>query len=215
MKQKYPPNPNNKILFKTIVGSHIWNMDTPESDVDEFHAYIVPTTDILGGLCRDNSHFSTKENDIASHEMGVIINQLIKNNINFVTGVSSNFVLYDKDFYRQDLFNILQENISKQAYDSIRGLVVANYNKYILKRSELNNEKRINQMLRNLNYGINLLDTGKIKFTKYTGLVDEIEPMLKEMEIARENSSLPEFSNQKPFREYLKNLRLRELNDEL
>lgn len=205
----------NKILFKTIVGSHVWNMDTYESDIDEFHAYIVPTTDILSGLCRDNSHFSTVGNDISSHEIGKIINHLIKGNINFITGVASDFVLCDRKNFRFDLFDILQENISQECYNSINGIAVSNYNKYILRRYEVNNTKRINQILRNLNFGINLLNTGEIKFEKFTGTVKDIKPMIEELKIAKENSKLPEKSDPLPFRNYLKDLRIAELNGTL
>ena len=46
-----------------------------------------------------------------------------------------------------------------------------------------------------LNFGINLMNTCKIKFDTYYGTVDEIEPMIEKLKIARGNSKLLDKAN--------------------
>ena len=103
---------DTNILFETVVGSHAWNMNKPTSDIDIFQIYQVPTKDILSGILRQNSHFTKGEDkDESRHEIGVVIEQLLKGNFNFVVGICSPIVNEDKYGYLKELREITIRNV--------------------------------------------------------------------------------------------------------
>lgn len=203
-----------KVLWETVVGSHVWSMEREDSDVDVFKAYIVPTVNVLSGVCRQNSHFTPGDRDESRHEIGVCINQLVKGNINFIIGVTSEIVEMEMKNYRKELRDIVKKDLSKSCYGSFNGLAWNNWNKYIVKNYG-DNEKRINSVCRVLNCGIHLMETGKLKYEAYYGTYNEIKPMMKEFKEATDNSNLPNRPDEEPFRNWLRDIRLKELNGEL
>ena len=201
-------------LFKTIIGSHLWKMDRPDSDIDEFIAYIVPTKDILSGILRQNSHFTSGDRDVSRHEIGVVIEQLLKGNINFITGVMSNLIVFNKNHHLNDLRYITMTNVSKNCYNSIRGLSIANHKKFIhsgiLTGAKL--QKKLDLVMRTINLGITLMDTGKIRFEPvYDTTEEDVQAGLTALDISYSDSKLPARPDEKPFRDYLFELRLKEL----
>ena len=203
-------------LFTSTVGSDIWGMRHPKSDTDLFRVYVASTEEILKGTANTRSKFIQKDNtDIALHEVGKVVEQLLKGNLNFLVGVMSPLTVSVAappltKFY-SDLQNIVKENISKNCYHSIRGLAVHNYKKYIESGKD-DSERRCNKILRVLQFGKTLLDTGKFEFKPFRGGVpDDIEVWIGWLNEAYKYSLLPEMPDETFCRDWLYNLRLYEL----
>lgn len=209
-----------KKLWTTNVGSHVWKMNRPESDIDLFTAYIVPTTDILSGKNRGHgSHnYQCEDEDHVSHEIGKIINELIKGNINFLVGTLSNLVLYQKDDYLINLVKLLNEHgQTKACTHSIRGLAIHNYHKYIINCNTDKKEslitKKCNTVNRVLLFGINVLEENGFIFTPVVDQTpNDVKNMIDRFDDAVLKSSIPDKTNAKPFQDYLLEVRLNELN---
>ena len=215
-------------LFTTVVGSHLWSMEHTNSDMDLFRVYVASTKDILKGTANLRSTFAQENNvDIHRHEVGKVINELLKGNLNFLIGVMSTKVnacyafeeitrdelcgyAVEMPFY--DLQNIVKENISKNCYHSIHGLAVHNYKKYI--ESNLDNtEHRRAKILRVLSFGTTLLYTGKFEFAPKTGKggAEVITRWINGLDEAYKSSTLPEKPNEEPYREWLYDIRVMNL----
>lgn len=210
-------------LWTTNVGSHVWQMNHPYSDVDLFTAYVVPTIEILSGKNHGGgSHNSQRENvDHVSHEIEKIINELIKGNINFLVGTLSNIVLYQRDNYLKSLVCLLNEyGQTKACTHSIRGLAVHNYNKYIINcntgKKEAKVTKKCNTINRTLLFGINILEENGFVFTPVINQTStDVKNMLERFDNAVLKSTIPNKTNPSPFQEYLLKIRLDELNGKL
>lgn len=209
-------------LWETNVGSHVWSMNRPDSDVDVFTAYIIPSSDILSGKNKSggshNSH--TEEVDKVSHEIGKVIDELIKGNINFLIGTLSPIVISEHGNYLRTLKEIVIEHgQTKSCVNSIRGLAVSNYKKYVI-GSDTSREypltKKCNTINRTLLFGINLLNGNGFEFKPVKNQTPEdVKSLLEEFDKVVENSKLPEKTDPEPFRNYLLDLRIKELNNEL
>jgi predicted nucleotidyltransferase len=184
----------NNTLFITEVGSTMWHMERPDSDTDLFKAYIAPTYDILSGIGHQNSHFGSDEKtDIASHEIGVVVSQLIKGNVNFIWGVHSPIVV-------NDMYNALAQlreisaAPSSNCYPSIRGLARHNYTKYIIDRKEPVEiwQKRINIICRTLLFGINALERHEYQYVQvYDGTPELVVELMDMLERKKAETTLP------------------------
>lgn len=209
-------------LFTTTCGSHVWKMNTETSDIDLFTVYIVPSKSILDGTNHGhNSHFSTSDTeDNVSHEIGKVIAELIKGNINFLVGILSPIVTYQYKSYLDDLKELIISNCqTKACVNSIRGLAIHNYKKYIIgsdTAKEYDITKKCNNINRNLLFGMNVLCSDGFKFVPLLHQTPEdVKFMLSEFDKCVINSKLPEKTNPELFRKYLLDIRLKELNGEL
>ncbi len=215
---------NNTKLWTTVVGSHTWRMNRPDSDIDEFTAYIVPTVDILNGRNRGHgSHFKAKAEgtvDRHKHEIGLIVNELIDANVNHLIGVLSPVVSYQKDDELKRIKDLVLEcGSSKACYRSINGLAYKNYKKYVIGHDtarEYPIEKKCNLICRTLLFGINILEGKGFIFTPVEKQTPEdVKKLMKQLDEAKEASTLPERVDEEPFRDYLFNIRMRQLEGNL
>jgi len=203
-----------KKLFTTTVGSHMWAMNHPGSDTDLFTVFQIPSKTILIGDKYKESRFIQNDGtDIHMHEIGKVIEMLIKNNVNFVWGVTSPlFVEGDERIYKE-LGEIARSLLSKQIYKPERGLAVHNYKKYIETKKDVS-KKRCNIIARSIVFGIAALN-GKIEYITTEGAnPDTINVLLSELDAAYENSKLPECPDEDVVRkakEWLLDLRLQYL----
>lgn len=195
------------VIAETVIGSHIWNMATPDSDLDLFRIYAEPTTAILNGTATKKSKFIQENGtDIAVHEVEKVVEQLLKGNMNFLIGVLSPLVVLDTG-YLEELRKITLQNLSKNCFHSIYGMAKANYKKYIESGADTS-EKRCNKICRFLVWGINILRHNKVSFKPFEGGTPEkVLELLEELKHAYEESQLPEKPQEEPFREWLLNLR--------
>ena len=207
------------------MGSHVWQMNRPDSDIDIFTSYVVPSKDILSGVNRGyGSHASgglcVGEMDTVSHEIGKIVEQLIKGNINFLIGTLSPLVIFERDDYLSSLKSIIYEHVqTKACTHSIRGLAVHNYKKYIIGSDTARDyplTKKCNLINRTLLFGINLMNTNGFEFKPVTRQTPEdVKNLLEEFDKSVIASDLPDKTNPEPFREYLLGVRLAELDGTL
>lgn len=201
------------IMFETIVGSHAWKMNRPDSDIDSFQVYVVPTKDILMGLKRQNSHFTAGDRDQFRHEIGVVIEQLLSGNFNFIVGVMSPEIITN-NYGLNLLKHIVVRNLAKNCYNSIHGLAYSNYRKYVVNRQETGEklQKRCNIIVRTLLFGQNILNGEGVQFTPVKDCAPEtVEEEMTKLDEALKNSKLPDKPDPNPFREYLYDLRIRNL----
>ena len=120
-------NNRMKTLFISCVGSHMWGMQSKESDIDLVMIYIAPTRAIL----RAERISPTIRQQIAARggeiydtlgwEVGHLINQLIKGNVNAIWYVTSP-LLIKPSVIQEELSALVQENLCRQTYHSIKGM---------------------------------------------------------------------------------------------
>jgi predicted nucleotidyltransferase len=199
-------------LFSTNVGSHMWHMDHPGSDIDLFIAVRVPTHLILRGEFNDRSRVEySGELDKQYHEIGGVINQLLKNNWNYLSGVMSPIVV-KKWEHLSELQRLTKMNYSKMAYHSIKGLAEHNYKKYVVNERD-DSIKRCNTIARTVLMGCKLLREGKLEFNPVTATSPkDIPKFISELDMAYKESSLPETPQYADdLREFLYSIRMEEL----
>lgn len=74
--------PNN-IVLECVVGSHLYNLDTPESDEDIKGVYVMPTTDLissLNGFAKIDKVYDHKDPDWAYYEVQKFMKLVAKGN---------------------------------------------------------------------------------------------------------------------------------------
>ena len=182
-----------KELFITNVGSHMWQMDHPGSDIDLFIAVLAPTNAILRGEINPDVSWVnyTGPKDQNYHELGRIVQQALKGNWNYLSGVMSPIVLKDWE-HLAELRRLTERNYSKQCYYSIKGLAEHNYRKYVINERD-DSEKRCNTIARTVLMGCRLLEKGLIEYTPVKGTKPQDIPILiQALDSAYKESKLPE-----------------------
>lgn len=81
---------NRQIAFKALVGSHNYNLNTPESDKD-YKVFVIPTFDDLYHNKQYSNSVIGEEADYDYHDIRKLVNLFWKSNVNFIE------VLYSKD----------------------------------------------------------------------------------------------------------------------
>jgi hypothetical protein len=208
-----------KTLFISCVGSHMWSMQSPESDIDLVMIYIAPTRSILRGdriSLTVRQHISARGGDIydtLGWEIGHFINQLIKGNVNAIWYVTSPLVIKPSNI-QEELSALVQANLCRQTYHSIKGMAESQ-----IKSEEKPAEKpRIagkgyRTALRTINFGIKLLSEGRICFAPVlrTPGAEEVMEKMHRLDEAYVASPLPDRPDEDAFREFLLRLRLEEM----
>lgn len=212
---------DNQILFKTCVGSHMWKMERPDSDLDYFVAQIAPTRKILDGTANTLSeHIQSDFNiDMSAHEIGKIIDMLLKGNVNFIWGVLSPVVPYEYKNYHKNLRDIVLAGLSKNISKSIYGMARHNYERYIrdnMGEKDVSGElliKKANTIVRTLNFGVEILQERPISFSGFKNqTMKEVLDWMKILLDAETYSSLPNKPpNEEKFRQYLYESRMENL----
>lgn len=198
------------ILWESNVGSHIWGMNTPTSDLDLFQVYVRPTEDILVGRRVKSKFVQDKEKNIdyAIHEIGEVVHQVAKGNINFVMGLTSPMI-YQKTHWFYELYGTFMHNLSKNVYNSIRGMAKSNYKKFIEHEKDTSMKKK-RTIMRMIEFGIRFLSTGKIKYlppVRDLTLATSFEIALDTLKLSYDNSILPERPDTRIYDEFLVRLR--------
>ena len=231
---------HNTPLMRTIVGSHLFKMNTVDSDVDFFQIHVVPSRDKLLDIGKSNKSQCTilpNGDDLASHEIGKVIKQLLSGNINFIQGVTTPlFSEGDYEFYRL-LKRITTDNIAKNCFNSINGLTTSNYKKYLTshyvsdgtinadgtdkiiksepldRHSEKVLQKKTNIIGREIAFGINALDGKGINYTTHKHKYDalDIPTMLDELRESYDASTLQATPDLDDFYELLYEVRMEHL----
>jgi predicted nucleotidyltransferase len=203
-----------KTLFINCVGSHMWGMQNERSDIDLVMIYIAPTRAILRGerisltLRQQITARGGEIYDTLGWEIGHLINQLIKGNVNAIWYVTSPLVI-KPSIIQEELSALVQANLCRLTYHSIKGMA----------ESQIKSEEKpgiagkgYRTALRTINFGILLLTQGKICFAPvlHTPEAEEVTQKLAQLQDAYGASLLPDLPNEDAFREFLLRLRLKE-----
>lgn len=207
----------NIILFKTLVGSRLWKMERPDSDYDYFIGYMLPTKEYLLGKRTENVQKIKETDDSTWHEIGTVVKELLNGNINFFIGVLGIEIEASPEF--SELKKIVKKYKAKNIYNSIHGLSLNNYKKYI-DGKENPDEKRVKTVLKMLDLGINYFDTGLFVFEKpryfdtmsVKDLAKFIDSKVKELEERYKLSFYPESLPEKELNDWLLKTRLKYLD---
>ncbi|MCX6674107.1 MAG: nucleotidyltransferase domain-containing protein [Methanothrix sp.] len=208
-------NNRMKTLFISCVGSHMWGMQSPESDIDLVMIYIAPTRAILRGesisptVRQQITARGGEIYDTLGWEMGHLINQLIKGNVNAIWYVCSPLII-KPSFIQEELSALVEANLCRQTYHSIKGMAESQI------KSEENPRiagKGYKTALRTMNFGIKLLTEGSICFAPvlHTPGAEEVIEKLRRLEEAYVASRLPDRPDEDAFREFLLRLRMDEM----
>lgn len=224
------------ILFETLVGSHMWSMQHPGSDEDHFICHIVPTREVLNTPTKDilsqpgyqkSVFLPDEKTDQSIHEVGVVVEHLMRGSVNFLWGVMSPIIV-KKSTWHDELKEIVQKNVARNCYHSIHGLAIHNFRKYIESGKDAS-PKRYITIARSIVFGINLLRSGKFRFDimkdkeedgdidvvwlakdEKVWYLEDLKIMIEQLDLAYKESKLPETPNEKEFRDWMFRVRMAE-----
>ncbi len=208
-----------KTLFISCVGSHMWGMNSQESDIDLVMIYIAPTRSLLRGekiLPTVRQQITARGGEIYDTlglEIGHLINQLIKGNINAIWYATSP-LLVKPSILQEELSALVRSNLCRQTYHSLKGMA----------ESQIKSEEKpaakpriagkgYRTALRTINFGISLLSEGKICFTPvlHTPGAEAVMEKMQRLDEAYASSLLPDRPDEDAFRELLLRLRIEDL----
>jgi predicted nucleotidyltransferase len=216
-----PADMRRKVLLKAEVGSGMWGMKHPGSDTDLFVVYKVPTSEILSGAVNPgvgrghSSQDKVAQVDSAAFELQHVINELLKGNINFIWGITSQMVeteTIDMVWLR----SIVLKTAAKSISHSARGLAAScirdvDTGKTTEKRQVV---KKYRQAIRTLRFASNwLMGRGAVfqSVPEEEATRQEYAISLWAFEYSLQYSRLPEKVDASEFRELLLFVRLSDL----
>ena len=207
---------HGNIIGKTIIGSNLWRMARKDSDTDIYLIYKEPTFKILNGTSGTKSkHYKHPDEnnksmiiDVAEHEVGHVVEQLLQGNINAILGVLSDLVEESTPEF-DELRYITRTNMAKCCYNSIHGLAIGNFKKFIESGKE-NTLKRRNVIGRSIEFGTRILEYNCIEFkpVSHNYTKKEIPKAIEGLDKAYEVSKLHEYPDETQFRDWLLRVRL-------
>lgn len=206
-----------KTMFITCVGSHMWRMNNVESDVDLAVIYIAPTSAILRGVripATTGQQMNVRQGivyDTLGWEIGHLINQLLKGNVNAIWYTTSPIVTKPSP-YQEELRSIVESNLCRNTYRSLAGMAESQIAKGTKSGTD-GKGKGLRTALRTMNFGIELLTRGRLSYEPvcYTPDLEVVLDKKQQLLEAYESSNLPDLPDEDAFREFLFQLRMDEL----
>jgi hypothetical protein len=216
-----------KILYISCVGSHMWRMESKESDIDLVMIYIVPTKRILRGekfpatIRQEMAARGGGIYDTLGWEIGHLIDLLIKGNINAIWYATSPLVIMPSAL-QEELSAIVQANLCRESYHSIKGMAESQINSETgqLKLSGTGLVKRPGKgyrtALRTINFGIKLLREARISYepVMHDPALEELKEGMNQLDEAYRQSMLPDLPDEDQFRDFLLRQRLEEMDED-
>jgi hypothetical protein len=148
---------NVKVLIAGISGSHMWGLNTPESDIDIRGIYIAPLKQILSlEPGADTIEATWDDVDVQFYEVKKAFNMLNRNNGNLVELILSPTVFYDTK--EVDWQKIARSYVVKSLYRYYKGY----YHSQRERASRNRGGKALLYTYREIMQGIWLLRKGKI-----------------------------------------------------
>lgn len=213
-----------RILWQTDVGSWMWRMNRPDSDHDYYIAYVFDARSFLVGNSHEHAHQSHGETeDVTKYEIGVIVKQLVKGNVNHLWGLLSPMVEITSPEHAT-LRALINDHPSKCCYNSLKGMTLHNLHDYfdsvtskqrvqtMMREDARLYWKKLNTICRGLEFGIRVFEGKGYQFlpTNYTERAD-IDWLLKDFEVAYANSTIPDHPDESIIEKFLLDIRLRDL----
>ncbi|MFZ3050986.1 MAG: nucleotidyltransferase domain-containing protein [Methanothrix sp.] len=216
-----------KILYISCVGSHMWGMESKESDIDLVMIYIVPTKRILRGekfpatIRQEMAARGGEIYDTLGWEIGHLIDLLIKGNVNAIWYATSPLVIMPSAL-QEELSAIVQANLCRESYHSIKGMAESQINSETgqLKLSGIGLVKRPGKgyrtALRTINFGIKLLREARISYepVMHDPALEELKEGMNQLDEAYGQSMLPDLPDEDQFRDFLLRQRLKEMDED-
>lgn len=216
-----------KILYISCVGSHMWGMESKESDIDLVMIYIVPTKRILRGekfpatIRQEMAARGGEIYDTLGWEIGHLIDLLIKGNVNAIWYATSPLVIMPSAL-QEELSAIVQANLCRESYHSIKGMAESQINSETgqLKLSGAGLVKRPGKgyrtALRTINFGIKLLREARISYepVMHDPALEELKEGMNQLDEAYGQSMLPDLPDEDQFRDFLLRQRLKEMDED-
>ncbi len=208
-------------ISKTIVGSHMWKMDRPDSDIDYFIIYLEDTRNVfLKRFPKKKAVHNLETNeDFAYHELGFVVEGLKKYNTNLLWGVMSPLKPeFEKNNAIKQLQQIVKRNLTKHIYRSVHGMV-KNMVKDVITNGDRESalyKKKLNIAGRTLKFGINILTHNIFLFESVDiKSKEELDVLTRELNDAYNTTTLPEIpANIKEYDDFLVKWRLKALKEE-
>ncbi len=205
-----------RTLFVTCVGSHMWRMNNEESDVDLAVIYIAPTDAILRGEripVTTGQQMNARQGiiyDTLGWEIGHLINQLLKGNVNAIWYTTSPIVIQPSS-YQEELRSLVESNLCRNTYRSLAGMAESQIE--VGKKMSGVKGKGLRTALRTMNFGIELLTRGRLYYEPvcYTPDLDVVLDKKQQLLLAYESSNLPDLPDEEVFRDFLFRLRMDEM----
>jgi hypothetical protein len=209
-----------KDLWECEHGSLLWSMFIPgKSDHDRVVVRLVDTNCLLKGYKIRETWPQTHsigedgvEIDTSYIEIGHLVELLIRGNINYLWSVASHIVIRDSPLLGE-LKEIVMQNPSKLPYKSIRGMATSQKLDET-KRPRLSGGKGYRTAARTALFGVGLLTSWEFNFKPCATIVnldisrEEVDRCIDMLDVAYEESNLPEKPNEKPFRDFLYRVRV-------
>ena len=216
-----------KILYISCVGSHMWGMESKESDIDLVMIYIVPTKRILRGekfpatIRQEMAARGGGIYDTLGWEIGHLIDLLIKGNVNAIWYATSPLVIMPSAL-QEELSAIVQANLCRESYHSIKGMAESQIKSETgqLKLSGAGLVKRPGKgyrtALRSINFGIELLREARISYepVMHDPTHEELKEGMNQLDEAYRQSMLPDLPDEDQFRDFLLRQRLKEMDED-
>ena len=216
-----------KILYISCVGSHMWEMENEESDIDLVMIYIVSTRRILRGEkfpATIRQEMDAREGgiyDTLGWEIGHLIELLIKGNINAIWYATSPLVILPSPV-QEELSALVQANLCRESYHSIKGMAESQIKSETgqLKMTGAGLVKRPGKgyrtALRTIKFGIKLLREARISFepVMHDPLSEEVKEGMDQLDEAYRQSMLPDLPDEDQFRDFLLRQRLEEMTED-
>lgn len=118
------------ILFKSIRGSHLYGLETPESDIDTYSIFCAPQNWLYGTGLDYSSFIGDEKNDNVISELKKYFTELGKSNPDALISL---FTPKDKILYMNPILNpifeIRDSLLTKECFKSFRGYAKSQINK--------------------------------------------------------------------------------------
>lgn len=142
---------DHEIVFRSLVGSHNYNINTSDSDED-YKVFVYPTFSDIYHNKQINSNVVTDTVDYTIADIRKLPMLLFKANISFIEVLFSKQIVYNKTDY---LTNYLINNRDKYAGMNIKGLYNSCYGMHIEKMKRLH-KYNFNNFYMEEEYGYNV-----------------------------------------------------------
>lgn len=206
-----------KILWTTEVGSYMWGMQDETSDHDYVTIFQDSTYSLLSGQ-RIAATYPQKQSETVDHsymEIGHLVNLLLKGNVNAIWSVLSPIVIEieDKEAY-EELKSLVEDYKSRATYASVTGMALSNIKNSVKRKDVRPPAKSLSIALRTITWGIKWLDD-EVDFAavEKNPTQDYVEKQLQSLAYAESDSILPMFPYAWPFRDYMYEIRMKELKE--
>ncbi|MCP4136269.1 MAG: hypothetical protein GY754_35190 [bacterium] len=203
---------NQKVLWRTVWGSHLWGMNNPESDEDCCVVYQIDSKTVFLGTTNkkliipheNGTRRKSGGNDEHWYELGRAVQLILKGSLTLLYGVMSPIVVNQYSTVLEELQTIIKNQPCKIFYKIL--LRDVRESEKAMKRAKDTGFylKHLRIACRNLQFGITLFTGNTYEFLpSYTEDPDELERLRSRLIDVFEKSQLPDAFDPEPFEEYI------------